>query len=1024
MCKILKISSIFLCLLLLFLNIHIHLNYGVKSQIKYHVGISTRNHIPPSHTYCYKKSLAELQPKQKFHIKQQRKWTFMVYLDADNNLEDAGIGDFLEMSSVGSTSDVAIVVLMDRNQGYDDSYGNWTDARLFYIDKGEEPYADSADEDWGEVNMGDPNILINFTLHVIQKWPAEHYALILWDHGGGVLGACWDDDNNDKLDLSEIMYALEYIHSTAGITIDVLGFDACLMNLISTAYQLKDYIKYIVFSQEYEPGDGWPYDDILSELVNNPAMSSVDLARIIVQKYVQSYNFGSQGFDENATMAAVNVSYFAKHAFRKLDRLVGELLRYYDKYSSAIQYAINNSETFAYPWQKDLIHFLLLLRDSINNEILINIINETIATLNASIIAEEHLSGHSNAHGISACFQTVYNYYSYDYLLIAEHHQWNEFLKKLCGNLTTWFYDIKLTGIDDDNDGYYECINFTIDIDSDTSITGELVIFGSNGTHELKIAEKSLNISGITSDDKITIRFIPLVNKSIWNFRFVLYDQSGDKINELYYYSDDDVSDVRLEKDTQKPFIQITIPKNGTIFSQIVIKVNWTASDNIEIDHFSIYIDNKFYANVTNTSIILTLSEGHHNITVIVYDAARNSSSSTVYIIIDLTPPQLSLLQPINESFTNKTSITISWNGSDNLSGMDHFEILLENGSWINVGSSTSYTLENLSEGSHKIVVKAVDKAGNSNRILVIFTVDVTPPTLQILSPENNSILAQQSIQVSWQASDALSGIDHYEIKLDSGTWINVGTSTSYMFNDLIDGTHIVTVKAVDKAGNINSTSIIFIIDTTPPTIQVLYPKNNSYIAFSNITVSWIVFDNTSGVAHCEIKIDNGNWIDITNTTSYMLTNLTEGKHTINFKVTDTVGNSKELLVIFTVDLTPPFILITHPENMSELMSFYVNITWNASDNFGIDHFEIKIDNGSWINVNKKQAYLARDLSLGEHVVYVKAYDLAGNYAITMVYFTIKEKPKPNYIYLLLSLLLIMIAAIVILYKKKIIRRP
>ena len=62
-----------------------------------------------------------------------RSWTFMVYLDADNNLEEVGLDDFWETSSIGSTSDVAILVLMDRIPGYSDDYGDWTGTNLFYV---------------------------------------------------------------------------------------------------------------------------------------------------------------------------------------------------------------------------------------------------------------------------------------------------------------------------------------------------------------------------------------------------------------------------------------------------------------------------------------------------------------------------------------------------------------------------------------------------------------------------------------------------------------------------------------------------------------------------------------------------------------------------------------------------------------------------------------------------------------------------------------------------------------------------
>jgi hypothetical protein len=44
----------------------------------------------------------------------ENEWTFMVYLDGDNNLEGAGIDDFMEMSSVSSTEGMNIVVQFDR----------------------------------------------------------------------------------------------------------------------------------------------------------------------------------------------------------------------------------------------------------------------------------------------------------------------------------------------------------------------------------------------------------------------------------------------------------------------------------------------------------------------------------------------------------------------------------------------------------------------------------------------------------------------------------------------------------------------------------------------------------------------------------------------------------------------------------------------------------------------------------------------------------------------------------------------
>ncbi|MEW6681018.1 MAG: S8 family serine peptidase, partial [bacterium] len=112
-------------------------------------------------------------------------WTFMVYLDADNDLESAAIDDFLEMSSIGSNDDINIVVQMDRINGYNSSYGNWTGTKRFYITKNMTPIPENAYSDIGEANMGDPDTLKNFINWAKSSYPAENYALVLWDHGSG-----------------------------------------------------------------------------------------------------------------------------------------------------------------------------------------------------------------------------------------------------------------------------------------------------------------------------------------------------------------------------------------------------------------------------------------------------------------------------------------------------------------------------------------------------------------------------------------------------------------------------------------------------------------------------------------------------------------------------------------------------------------------------------------------------------------------------------------------------------------------
>lgn len=228
------------------------------------------------------------------------KWTFMVYLDADNNLEAAGIDDMNEMEEFGSTDDVNIVVQMDRIRDYDSTNGDWDDCRRFYIEKDLDRDTITSPEQGrlGEVNMGDPETLIDFVSWSVKNYPAQKYALILWNHGGAFRGVCFDDTvpdlpegEYDALNMSDVNYAAEEIYKVLGNRkMDLWGFDACLMAQVAVMYELKDFVKVGVGSGYNEPGDGWPYDEVLGPLTEKPGMDEKEFAAIIVHEYIYSYN--------------------------------------------------------------------------------------------------------------------------------------------------------------------------------------------------------------------------------------------------------------------------------------------------------------------------------------------------------------------------------------------------------------------------------------------------------------------------------------------------------------------------------------------------------------------------------------------------------------------------------------------------------------------------------------------------------------------------------------------------------------
>jgi hypothetical protein len=278
------------------------------------------------------------------------KWTFMVYMDADNNLEVDAIEDFLEMAQVGSNEDIDIVVLFDRIEGYDSSYEDWTSANLFHIEQNELPVPGEG-VSWGEVNMGDPETLVQFVTSAAADYPADNYALVLWNHGGGwrsraqqeegttsFKDVCWDDTSWDVLYTYEVRQALEEIQTTVG-TIDLIGFDACLMAMIEVAYELRNYGEVMVGSEELEPVAGWAYDDVLADLAADPLMTPAQLGQVIVDRYYEEMQWLG-GY----TQSAIDLGEIEELANR-VDTLAATLIDHWDDDQDAVKSAATNVMT-------------------------------------------------------------------------------------------------------------------------------------------------------------------------------------------------------------------------------------------------------------------------------------------------------------------------------------------------------------------------------------------------------------------------------------------------------------------------------------------------------------------------------------------------------------------------------------------------------------------------------------------------------------------------------------------------------
>ena len=204
-------------------------------------------------------------------------WTIMIYQNCAD-LEVPAFANIKEMiSAYHENIGINVILLLDKKStsGYGIAGCSFDDTRLFAVKSGgltringgaEFPEITSIST--YEANMGDPVTLKKFIEFSKNNFPAEHYALIINSHGQGTGGFSSDDKTEDRLHQAEISETLNNSHS-----IDVLGFNACLMGNIETAYQFRNdssnsgfKAQYLLASPTPEQDVNWCYDNIFARI--------------------------------------------------------------------------------------------------------------------------------------------------------------------------------------------------------------------------------------------------------------------------------------------------------------------------------------------------------------------------------------------------------------------------------------------------------------------------------------------------------------------------------------------------------------------------------------------------------------------------------------------------------------------------------------------------------------------------------------------------------------------------------------
>ena len=147
------------------------------------------------------------------------------------------------------------------------------------------------DDSLGMQNMADSATLTDFIQYCSSNYAADHYGLVLWDHGGGVVGGYGYDENfgGDSMSLTEMSRAL----GDASVHLDMLGFDAYLMANFETCLMAAPYADYLIASEEPEPGCGWYYTDWIGKLSENCGIPPKRYGRQIIDDYITESGWDS-----------------------------------------------------------------------------------------------------------------------------------------------------------------------------------------------------------------------------------------------------------------------------------------------------------------------------------------------------------------------------------------------------------------------------------------------------------------------------------------------------------------------------------------------------------------------------------------------------------------------------------------------------------------------------------------------------------------------------------------------------------
>lgn len=372
------------------------------------------------------------------------KWTVLVFINASNNLYPYALQNMNQMERVASNPNVRFVVQWKQVQGVG---GNTTP--LF---SGTRRYLVRPDltsdinslvrQDLGTgVDMGDWRELRKFVQWGKAAYPADRYALVLWNHGSGWApgkfspsAISFDDETNNVIDIWELTQAL------GTERFDLIASDACNMSMLEMAQEVATNTDFVIGSEEETPAPGYPYHRVFKPFVDNPDATTRSLTEGFVSEFMSFY-VGS-AYDRLPLCQSVIETSKLPDLTTALNALSGQLLSQSATIAPSVATVRSNVRRYSSVIGDHQFYDLWALADELGT-VVPGLATQTAAVKSAVLAAVPFNQQNATAatlgfksKGIAIEFgrSTTFSLGSYQRLKLAPLTQWEEFLSNPVAN--------------------------------------------------------------------------------------------------------------------------------------------------------------------------------------------------------------------------------------------------------------------------------------------------------------------------------------------------------------------------------------------------------------------------------------------------------------------------------------------------------------------------------------------------------------------------------------------------------------